>query len=64
MENYFVVNLETGKMELHFTRERYAELMGNKDYLLSVARSGAEKARAIARRTLSKVYRKVGLVEG
>ena len=45
-------------------RERYAELMGNKDYLLSVAKSGAEKAHAIARRTLSKVYRKVGLVEG
>ncbi len=45
-------------------RERYLDYMKNKDYLLSVARSGAEKARSIARRTLSKVYRKVGLVEG
>lgn len=26
MENYFVLNLETKKLELHFTRERYAEL--------------------------------------
>ncbi len=45
-------------------RERYDEYMKNKDYLMSVAKSGAEKARSIARRTLSKVYRKVGLVEG
>ena len=45
-------------------RERYLDYMKNKDYILSVARSGAEKARSIARRTLSKVYRKVGLVEG
>ena len=26
MENYFILNLETKKLELHFTRERYAEL--------------------------------------
>ena len=45
-------------------RERYADYMKNKDYLMSVAKDGAEKARSIARRTLSKVYRKVGLVEG
>jgi tryptophanyl-tRNA synthetase len=49
---------------LHPIRERYNELMKNKDYILSVAKDGAEKARKIAQKTLSKVYRKVGLVEG
>lgn len=45
-------------------REKYLEYMKNKDYLMGIAKSGAEKAHLIARRTLSKVYRKVGLVEG
>ena len=45
-------------------REKYLDYMKNKDYLMSIAKSGAEKAHSIARRTLSKVYRKVGLVEG
>lgn len=45
-------------------REKYLEYMKNKDYLMQIAKSGAEKAHLIARRTLSKVYRKVGLVEG
>ncbi len=43
-------------------RERYLDYMKNKDFVLETAKKGAEKASAIARRTLSKVYRKVGLV--
>ncbi len=44
-------------------REKYTDFMKNKDYILSVAKNGAMQASGIARRTLSKVYRKVGLVE-
>ncbi|MBO5713090.1 MAG: tryptophan--tRNA ligase [Clostridia bacterium] len=41
--------------------EKRLELMKNKDYLNKVMIDGAEKASRIARKTLSKVYRKVGL---
>lgn len=44
-------------------REEYERLIKNKDYLVSVYQNGAENASKIARRTLSKVYKKVGLVE-
>ena len=44
-------------------RQRYQELIADKNYLLSVAREGAEKASRIARKTLRKVHRKIGLVE-
>lgn len=44
-------------------RERYEQLCSDKDYLMKVAREGAEKAARIARKTLSKVHRKIGLVE-
>ena len=44
-------------------QERYNALIKEKDYLASVYKNGAEAAEKIARRTLSKVYRKVGLVE-
>lgn len=44
-------------------RERYFELENNRDYLLGVARRGAEAARKIASATLRKAYRKVGLVQ-
>ena len=44
-------------------RERYEDLLENKDYVLSVAKEGAQAASRIAQRTLSKVYKKVGLVE-
>lgn len=44
-------------------RERTEELMKNKDYLASVYRSGAEKASAVAARTLRKVHKKLGFVE-
>ena len=38
------------------------DLLGNKDYLDDVLKSGAERAERIAYKTLSKVYKKVGLV--
>ena len=43
-------------------REESAKLMQDKAYLESVYRDGAQRASHIARRTLSKVYRKVGFV--
>lgn len=42
--------------------ERYNEYMNNKDYLEKVYKQGAEKARYISNKTLSKVYRKIGFV--
>ena len=42
---------------------RFNELMADKPYLESVLREGAPRAHSIARRTLSKVYRKVGFVQ-
>ena len=44
-------------------QERYADLMKNKDYLEKVYRSGAERASYTARKTISKVYRKVGFIQ-
>ena len=44
-------------------REEYKRLMGDKTYLAETAKIGAEKASRLARRTLSKVKRKIGLVE-
>lgn len=43
-------------------RERYTDLIAHKDYLEEVMREGSIKAERIAQRTLSKVYRKIGLV--
>ncbi|NCA67170.1 MAG: tryptophan--tRNA ligase [Clostridia bacterium] len=40
--------------------ERYKDLMNNKDYLDKIAAEGADKARYIAKKTMSKVMRKVG----
>jgi tryptophanyl-tRNA synthetase len=42
-------------------QERYKELVADKAYVDGVIRDGAEKARYISGKTLSKVYRKVGL---
>lgn len=44
-------------------REEYKRLIADKAYLTSVYKEGADKASRIAYKTLSKVYRKVGLVE-
>ncbi len=44
-------------------REAFVRFMSDKTYLENVARKGAEEAERIARRTLSKVYRKVGFLQ-
>lgn len=43
-------------------QQRYTELMNDKAYLNDVLSRGAEQARRIARKTMSKVYRKIGFV--
>ena len=43
-------------------REKIEDYMKNRDYLDEVAKKGAENASYLAQRTLSKVYKKVGLV--
>jgi len=43
-------------------REKYDKLMKDKDYLESVYNLGAEKAERAARKTLRKVYKKVGFI--
>lgn len=48
--------------KLRPVREEYLRLMADKAYLAEVAKNGAERAGIIARRTMSKVKRKVGLV--
>ena len=46
--------------ELEPIQKRYAEILADKAYLESVMKANAEKAAYLARKTLSKVYRKVG----
>jgi tryptophanyl-tRNA synthetase len=48
--------------ELRPIQDRYGDLMKNKDYLEQVYAEGARKAIALARRTLDKVYRRIGFV--
>ncbi len=43
-------------------REKFERLMADKAYLEGVMRDGAERASHFARKTLSKVYRKIGFV--
>lgn len=43
--------------------EKFKAIEKDKEYLQSVLKQGAEKASYMAQKTLSKVYRKVGLVE-
>lgn len=43
-------------------REKYNDLLNNKDYLVDVYTRSAETASAIAERTLRKVYKKVGFI--
>ena len=43
-------------------REKTKELLSDKAYLESVYREGAEKAEAIARKTLRKVHKKIGFL--
>ena len=44
-------------------REKYSELMNNKDYLKEVYTKGAQRASRLASKTLRKVYRKLGFVD-
>lgn len=43
-------------------REKYTDLMQNKDYLDSLLKSGAERAQVRAQATLKDVYQRIGLV--
>jgi tryptophanyl-tRNA synthetase len=45
-------------------QEKYNEYISDKDYLESIYTEGAKKAAYLARRTLDKVYRKIGFVKG
>ncbi len=49
--------------EIEPIQARYSDLMKNKDYLESVYRNGAERANYEARKTISKVYRKIGFIQ-
>lgn len=44
-------------------RNAYEKIITDKEYLMSVAKEGAEKASRMAYKTIAKVHRKVGLVE-
>ncbi|MGN0807519.1 MAG: tryptophan--tRNA ligase [Candidatus Coproplasma sp.] len=44
-------------------QQEQAKLLANKDYLNEVLISGAQRASAIARKTLSKVYKKIGFYQ-
>ncbi len=44
-------------------QDEFKRLMGDKAYLEGVMKSGAERAYRTARRTMSKVYRKIGFVQ-
>jgi tryptophanyl-tRNA synthetase len=44
-------------------RQKFDELMGDKDYLIQVLKSGSDAAQKRAWKILSKVHRKVGFVE-
>lgn len=48
--------------ELRPIQQRHKELMADKAYLEQCYRTGADKAAAIAARTLDKVYKKVGFI--
>ena len=71
-----IVGQFEGKMYSHFKaelgelvvetlrpiQEKYAELMNDKGYLEAVLKAGADKSFVHARKTMSKVYRKIGLL--
>ena len=44
-------------------REKYDDLMKNRDYLDQLLKSGAARAQTRARVTLDKVYNKLGLLK-
>lgn len=65
-KGYAELKTAAGEAVVEFLKpiqSEYNRLIADKAYLMKVAKEGAEKASGIARRTLSKVYKKVGLVE-
>ena len=48
--------------EIRPIRAKYDELSGDKQYLIDICKKGAERASAIAGRTVDKVYKKIGFV--
>ena len=50
--------------EIEPIQNRYNDLMKNKDYLESVYKSGAQRASYVAEKTLRKVYKKIGFIQG
>lgn len=65
-KGYAVFKKDVGQAvveKLRPVREKYLQLIDDKAYLMKTAAEGAKKAQSIAYKTLSKVYRKVGLVE-
>lgn len=54
---------ETVASKLMPIQAEQAKLLANKDYLNQVLISGAQRANAIARKTLSKVYKKIGFYQ-
>ena len=65
-KGYAELKTKTGEAVVELLRpiqDNYNRLVKDKQYLSSVAKEGAINAQKIAQRTLSKVYKKVGLVE-
>ena len=63
--NYGTLKSETAESvirEIGPIRDKIKELKDNREYLDKIMKLGAEKAGKIARETLNKVYKKVGLV--
>lgn len=63
--DYATFKQRTGECVVEYfkpIRRRYGELIADKAYLNEVMKNGAEKAAHTAYKTLSKVYRKIGLV--
>lgn len=63
--DYAYLKEKTGESVVEYfkpIRAKYFDLIKNKDYLDALCKQGAEKAARVAYKTLSKVYRKVGLV--
>ena len=49
--------------ELRPVRLEYQKIIDDKDYLTKILKNGSDRCSYIARKTLSKVYRKIGLVK-
>ena len=62
---YSDFKIELGNIMVDFlapVRQKYTEIINDKSYLESILSMGAENACSRARKTLSKVYRKVGFI--